>query len=93
MDLPVPIRVCIFNCLGQTEDELMNLTLVSKQINEDCKRNSVECKIIPTFKLVASQYPFDGSVRALRLLQNLHQHLQNNNETKVKLQCYRHMTM
>jgi len=31
MDLPVPIRVSIFNCLGQTQEELMNLTLVSKR--------------------------------------------------------------
>jgi hypothetical protein len=93
MDLPVPIRVCILNYLGQTQNELMNLTLVSKQVYEDCKRNGIEWKIIPTINLIESQHPFDGTVRALRLLQNLHQHLQNNNETKDKLQCYRHMTI
>ena len=35
LGLPMPIRVYIFNYLGETQDELMGLTLVSKQAYED----------------------------------------------------------
>jgi hypothetical protein len=34
--LPIPLRISILNYLGQTQEELMNLTLVSKQIYKDC---------------------------------------------------------
>jgi hypothetical protein len=50
-DLPVPVRIVIFNYLGQTQDELINLTLVSKQFCRDCKRPGIEWKIIRTYEI------------------------------------------
>jgi hypothetical protein len=41
----------IFNYLGETLDEIYNLTLVSKGVNEDCKRHGIEWKIIPTYEI------------------------------------------
>jgi hypothetical protein len=88
ISLPTPLRVYIFNYLGQTQEELMNLTLVSKQVCEDCKRPGIEWKIIPTIGIRPHQEGYD-SIRARLLMQNLTHHLLNN-VTRNKLQCYRH---
>ncbi|OEU10408.1 hypothetical protein FRACYDRAFT_263880 [Fragilariopsis cylindrus CCMP1102] len=45
------IRVNILNYLGETNDELITLTLVSKQVNKACKQPGIEWKIIPTFEI------------------------------------------
>jgi hypothetical protein len=42
MNLTVPLRVYILNYLGETQEELMTLTLVSEQMHEDCTRLGVE---------------------------------------------------
>jgi hypothetical protein len=44
LDLPVAIRIRIFNYLGETQEELINLPLASKQTYEDCKRLGIERK-------------------------------------------------
>jgi hypothetical protein len=89
--LTAPLRVHIFNYVGKTQDELINLTLVSKQFYKDCKRPGIESKIIPTIEISASQHHDDNSsIRARLLMHNLRQHLRNN-ETKEKLQCYPRM--
>jgi hypothetical protein len=86
LDLHVDLRVNIFNYLGQTQEELMNLTLVSKKVNTDCKLPCIEWKIIPTIEI--SPTKGGGSIRAL--LQLLRHHLLDN-DTNNKLRRYRHM--
>ena len=85
LGLPFPIRVSILNYLGQTQDELMNLTLVSRKVNEDCKRPGIEWKIIPTIEIRPRQQQGDDKIRGRVLMKNLTGHLQNN-ETNKKLQ-------
>jgi hypothetical protein len=67
LDLPIPLLVHIFNNLGKTQEELMNLTLVSKQVNKICKneRSGIEWKIIPTFEISALQHEGGGSTQTL----------------------------
>jgi hypothetical protein len=84
MGFPIPIRVSILNYLGETQDELINLTLVSKQMYEDCKRPGIEWKIIPRIEISALQQEGGGSTRTL--LQIL-----SHNQTNKKLDRYRHM--
>ena len=43
LGLPTPLRrVYIINYLGQTQEELSNLTLVSEQVCEDRKRPGIK---------------------------------------------------
>jgi hypothetical protein len=90
VSLTAPLRVHIFNYLGQRQDELINLTLLSKQFYKDCQRPGIDWKIISTIEIRAAQHHDDDSIRGRVLMQQLFQHLQNN-ETKEKLQCYPHM--
>jgi hypothetical protein len=93
MSLPVPVRVTIFNMLGQqTQEELTDLTLVSKQVYEDCKRPGIEWKIIPTIEIRPRQQQGDDMIRGRVFMRNLTRHLQNN-ETNEKLPCYLHVRM
>jgi hypothetical protein len=71
--LTISVRIYILNYLGQTQDELMNLTLVSKQIYKDCKRPGIEWKIIPTIEIrPRKKKRNDPMIRALwRWIQNL----------------------
>ena len=84
LNLPVPLRVYIFNYLGETQDELIDLTLISKQVYEDCYRPGIEWKIIPTIVISPTPEGGVGSTRAL--LQRL-----NNQSPKSKLRRYTHM--
>jgi hypothetical protein len=88
MSLTVSIRVHILNYLGQTQDELTNLTLVSKQMYQDCKRPGIEWKIIPMIEIRPLQLQQGGSTQTL--MQNLTRRLLNNN-TNTKLRRYPHM--
>ena len=56
LDLPIHLRVSIFNYTeGQTQDELINLIVVSKQICNDCiKQPGIKWKIIPTIEISLS---------------------------------------
>jgi hypothetical protein len=51
LSLPMPLRIHILNYLGQTQEELMDLRLISRQIYEDCKRPGIEWKVIPTIEI------------------------------------------
>ena len=86
LGLPFPIRVSILNYLGQTQDELLNLTFVSKVVNEDCKRPGIEWNIIRTIEI----RPTKGGGSVLASLQQLCHHLLDNNTNK-KLRRYPHM--
>jgi hypothetical protein len=84
LGLPFPIRVAILNYLGQTQDDLVNSTLVSKKVNEDCKRPGIEWKIIRTIEFSPTK---GGSV--LALLQQLCHHPLDNDTNKLRR--YPHM--
>jgi hypothetical protein len=63
LDLDDPILVTIFNYLGETQDELMTLTLVSKQVNKACKPVLEEFKRICRLELITilqqrEEFPF-----------------------------------
>ena len=91
MSLPVHIRVSILNLLGQqTQDDLTNLTLVSKKMHEDCNRPGITWKIIPTIVISASQQEFEFPDSRTRIvIQNLSAHNQTTN--KKLLDRYTHM--
>jgi hypothetical protein len=59
ISLPTPLRVYHSYNLGQTQ-ELMDLTLTSKQVCEDCKIPGIEWKIIPTIVIRPHQEGFDS---------------------------------
>jgi hypothetical protein len=82
-DLQTPIIIEIISWMNQ--DDLMNLSLVSKQLhsiirNEPGNKN----KIIPVFEVRVSS--------SLKLFQNLHNYSSDNN-TNNKLQSYRSMVV
>jgi len=85
-DLPLSVRINILNLLGgQTQEQLMNLMLVSKQFYKDCKRPGIEWKIVPIIIIRPS------FIRTRAFMQNLtHLFLINENE-KEKLQIHQHM--
>ena len=65
------IRVILLNYLGETQDGLITLTLVSKQVyNKDRKQPGIEWKIVPTIEIRPRQQ--GGST--LALLQQLCNH-------------------
>ncbi|OEU11631.1 hypothetical protein FRACYDRAFT_244749 [Fragilariopsis cylindrus CCMP1102] len=64
LGLPDSIRVIILNYLGETQDELITLTLVSKRVYEDCQQPVIEWKIIPTIEIRPRQLQ-GGSILAL----------------------------
>jgi hypothetical protein len=80
MSLPITLRIMIFNHLGETNDELIYLTLVSKGLYEDCKRPGIEWKLIPTIEISAVH----GSTQ--KLIQNV-----SHNQKNKKLDRYSHM--
>lgn len=90
LGLPTPIRVYILNYLGETQEELRNLTLLSKQVNKDCKRPGIEWEIIPLFDLSPLQNILYGGGSTENFLHNLDQY-QRDNDTSRKLQRYCHM--
>jgi hypothetical protein len=89
LDLYDHIRVAILNYLGETQDELITLTLVSKQVYEDCKQPGIEWKIIPTIEVRPRKQKQGGST--LALLQQLRNHHVMDNETNEKIRRYHHM--
>jgi hypothetical protein len=60
MDLTIP--VLFYNYLGEIQDELINLTLVSKKIKKICKMSGIEWKIIPTIIISPHQ---DGIISSI----------------------------
>ena len=85
MSLPVHLRVSILNFLGkQTQDDLTNLTLVSKQMHKNCNRPGIEWKITPTIVISASKQECEFPDRRTRIL------IKNLAHNK-KLDRYSHM--
>jgi len=98
MGLPVTLRIYILNFLGETQEELRTLTVISKAINKDCKRPGIEWKLIPVFVISPSpaqseQKLQENSIgRTKRLLQNLGQH-QRDVHTNNQFQQYQYMVV
>ncbi|MGK3754594.1 MAG: hypothetical protein ACI8RD_006903 [Bacillariaceae sp.] len=93
LDLSFHLRVSILNYLGETQEELINLILVSKTLYEDCKRPGIEWKIISTIEINPTQGVSQG-VGQRRSIHELVQQLCNHlldNKTDRKLQRYTHM--
>ncbi|OEU11666.1 hypothetical protein FRACYDRAFT_244785 [Fragilariopsis cylindrus CCMP1102] len=100
--LPDSIRVRILNYLGGGEqctlDELIDLTVVSKQFYNDCKRPGIEWTIIPTYIINPPSQPrmrtrttksnFRSLLRKLEYNQNTeHQNQKCNHYKCIKLNC------
>ena len=51
MHLPTPLCIHTLNYLGETQEELETLTVLSKKFNEDYKQAAIEWNIIPTIEL------------------------------------------
>jgi len=92
MGLPISVRVHILNYLGETQEELRALTLISKQFNIDCKQSGIVFTLIPVF--IVSPSSQHGVVndkrRSKRFFQNL-RHYQQNSRHYQQLERYRHM--
>lgn len=67
LGLPIHLRVTILNFLGQTQDELRTLTIISKQFYKECNQPGIKWKIIPTIIIRPKQHQIDNSIRG-RLL-------------------------
>ena len=93
MGLPIKVRIDILNYFDEKkQDELRTLTVISKGMNEDCKRSGIVWKLIPEFVLSpkydhAGNLPEDGG-STTDLLRHLSQY-QQDNDTYNKLQTYR----
>lgn len=87
MALPKPVRVYILNYLGETQKELRTLTLVSKQIQEDCKEPGIEWELKPVFEL----RPLRNKLNGKATMNILKQYQIIGDDTNRKLQRYRHM--
>ena len=100
--LPDSIRVRILNYLGGGEqctlDELIDLTVVSKQFYNDCKRPGIEWTIIPTYIINPPSQPrmrtrttksnTHSLLRKLVYNQNTeHQNIKWNHYKCIKLNC------
>ena len=68
MDLPTPLRVHTLNYLGETQEELRTLTVLSKKFNEDCKQTAIEWNLIPT--IIVSSLEHNGG-QTLNLFRSL----------------------
>ena len=69
------------------QDELINLTVISKAVNKDCKQPGIEWRIIHLFVLSPKRSIEDGG-STRDFFQNLKQYQQDEN-TNNKLQRYR----
>ena len=105
--LPDSIRVRILNYLGGGEqctlDELIDLTVVSKQFYNDCKRPGIEWTIIPTYIINPPSQPrmrtrttksnTHSLLRKLVYNQNTeHQNIKWNHYKCIKLNCINEYT-
>ena len=75
MDVTASLRVCIFNYLGETQEELVDLRLISKQLYEDCKRPGIEWKIFISMIEIS---PIHGGGSMEGLVLKFWRHLMDN---------------
>ena len=76
MDLPTPLRVHTLNYVGETQEELRTLTVLSKKFNEDCKQTGIKWKIIPTIIISSLEHNYGKMVNLFRSLRDKNRLLQ-----------------
>ena len=86
MDVTASLRVCIFNYLGETQEELVNLRSISKQLYEDCKRPGIEWKIFISMIEIS---PIHGGGSMEGLVLECWRHLMDNSTDKKLRRCFR----
>jgi len=74
--LPTPLRVHTLNYLGETQEELRTLTVVSKKFNEDCKQTGIEWNIIPTIIVSPLEHNGGQTFNLFRSFRDKHRLLQ-----------------
>jgi len=89
MSLPDTARYHIWNYVGDNnkQKELHNLTLLSKQVNKDCKHPSIEWKLVLVFQLSPLE---DNGGHTIHFFQNLGDN-QEDDDTNSILQDYSKM--
>ena len=86
MAFPKSVRIFILSFLGETQDELRELPLVSKQFYHDCKEPGLGWELVPLFVLSAKDNNQDEG-RTLNFIHTMIQY-QHDNNTYRKLQRY-----
>ena len=72
--------------LGETQEELVNLRLISKQLYEDCKRPGIEWKIFISMIEIS---PIHGGGSMEGIVQKFWHHLMDNSTDKKLRRCFR----
>ena len=81
MSLPVHIRVDILNYLGETQHELLTMTLISKQVYKDCKQPGIEWKIMSSVEIKPRPLQGGSTFALMQQLRN-HYHIMGNDNTR-----------
>jgi len=91
MDLPMTARLDIWNFLGETQEEMRTLTLLSKQSNLDSKHSGLEWQeqLLPVLEISPTQ---GGSTEQL-FHSLLHHHTNNDPHHNKQTTPYRTMTV
>jgi hypothetical protein len=85
MALPTSLRIKIFNYFDEKkQEELRTLSVISKQLYEDCQHPSIEWEFIPVIEISPKSIKGGGSTR--KLLYNLIQHQTDYLNTKINTQ-------
>ena len=81
MSLPAHIRVDILNYLGETQHELLTMTLISKQVYKDCKQPGIEWKIMSSVEIKPRPLQGGSTFALMQQLRN-HYHIMGNDNTR-----------
>jgi hypothetical protein len=82
--VPVYLRVRILNFLGETQQELRNVSLVSKKMNKNCKRDDIEWTI-PTLLELTKTSDYVGNVEVVFLERLWEIEFYNLNQDEVEV--------
>mmetsp|Transcript_2461 Transcript_2461/g.2837 ORF Transcript_2461/g.2837 Transcript_2461/m.2837 type:complete len:345 (-) Transcript_2461:314-1348(-) len=91
MDLPMTARLDIWNFLGETQEEMSTLTLLSKQSNRDSKHSGIEWQeqLLPVLEIS----PTHGGSTEQLFHSLLHHHTNNDPHHNKQTTPYRTMTV
>lgn len=88
----VPLRVCILNFLGEDQDEILTLLLVSKSLNTDCTRPGIIWTVIPSL-VIRPLFDEHALGCPWTLFENFYNQMTEDDATNQKLQQYRKMVI
>jgi len=86
MALPQTVRIFILSFLGETQEELRELPLVSKQFYKDCKEPGIGWEFLSSFVLSAKDNDEDNG-RTMNFIHTMNQY-QQDEDTRRKLARY-----